>query len=191
MSKEQLTTQFLEHIVTLSHSERCAFITQLRRNTQIAGQCYNWRGCCVFGAFLLSKGINEESYEGIPGIMEKLQLKQSSPNYRWPAMTVLNDTYNVTFPEFIALIKSTMKRRYFVCAMTETGQFTTDYKVTVPWSYIWHPGTGTMVYCHHLNGEDTVYPFVHSIELCVKKYQEVTQSQAHAFHKRCRRRAKK
>lgn len=205
MTKDELIKEFLKHIVTLSLSERRSFIYWLRKSKQIARRVYGCDEgeCCVLGAFAKAKGIKtlDACYainiqSGPTDILTEHfkvpRLVGSEYGCQWPAMTHLNDNHGVTFPEFIALIQSTFPRRhYFVCALREDGVFGYG-NCGADYSYLWHPGTGNLAYCHNLDGTDTAldHHTDFSLEECQRIYKEVTQSEAHAFHKRCQRKHK-
>lgn len=208
MNKQELIEKFLEHVRTLTDDEKLAFIKELKTNKQTTGCLFEHDCCCVLGAFAKSKGIKDRDdllvkcKIGVTAIVAQyFNIPCFESNWStWPAMTHLNDDYKVTFPEFIKLIRSTMKanrqrRRYFICNYNG-GYWGFENALDYTQSYVWHPGTGTTYYCHNIDGTDTVMDTSTqivpvTIELACDQWKEVTQKEAVAFHKRCLRRAKK
>lgn len=174
MTKKELIEKFLEHIVTLSLSERRKFIHQLR-TTQ---QCFHLEAetgqRCVLGAFVKSKGVkgnlrDSEDYCTTLRVVDKLKLPAVGTD-DFPAMVYLNDFHNVTFPEFIKLIRSTMKARYFVHVGTGFQDGTayiraTENKVVC---------VGSFTYA----GKEVDASEWMSLRFCINSFKEVSRHQA-------------
>lgn len=122
--KAQLIQAFQIHASKLSVDEREAWIEELRKNVQSKSLLFAGDDCCcVLGALAKSKGIS--CYAPLREIIEDKKAKTmtlAAAYYldvpiadcaadiygHYPAMVMLNDKFNLSFADFIILIKETL-----------------------------------------------------------------------------------